>query len=103
MKRCGPTLEKASSGEQDNHSFVPKRYQFCNLSKDCMDTQGWLLESLAYFVKAANYRKGDSNLALLLAGKYSCCSSKPHTQVTLFRAVPACVTVCTMLYSSRSH
>lgn len=44
---CETALEKAPWWEQGNHSFTPKRYQFFwNLGKDCMDTQGWLLESL---------------------------------------------------------
>lgn len=44
-----------------------KVYQFFwNLSKKCMDTKGWLLEALAYFVKAANYRRGDSNFSPFL-------------------------------------
>lgn len=102
MKRCGPTLEKAFWGEQGNHSFIPKRYQiFWNLSKKYMDTPGRLLESLAYFVSIASYRKGDSNLFSLLALATTAVPLPNHKYVwhCLGQCLPVsqCVPCCTVV------
>lgn len=101
MTRWGPTLEKASWGERGNHSFLPKSYQFFwNLSKKCMDTQGWLA---GLFCEGCKFQeRWQQSFTPPGVGNYSCCSSKAHIRVTLFKAVPASVTVCAMLYSSPS-